>query len=366
MVGLDGMAKDKKFKNVELDLNNIPGWVESFCSENNYELKDLKEKKNSQVVQYEIILNDCSFRIDFYFSKGNRYSIYYGTGSRQDISEEFANYIMARIGTVNTTDINQGFKVSVKEDTFLAFIELLCDEDVEYSKTEQNNEYLYRLKSQRYGDNITVHYYKTTKNLFIQGNRFQLFNKAVDLISAECPTTDVVAAELRYAKIDIPVDTMMNEVELALGEAYNFLAKAHKELITTSFILYRIEVPMPDYSTIVQPIARGMEGYMLKLLADNDIDVEEKSVGYFFSDEEAAQPLTMHAQYVAKIDNDDIVYEINKLYKWWFRNRHQFSHARENDYLTVIIKDRKVADSLFKEAVELINSSYKNIVAAKK
>ncbi len=359
------MTEDKKITNLDINLDNIQSWVEGFCSEKDYDLKDIELGGNKQVKQYTFILSDTSFAINFYPTKGNRYTLQWATGKNQGISKEFANYILDRLGAVNTTAASNSFSVTMEKDTFDAFIDLLCDDDVKYDKNENNKEYLYRLKSIRYDDTITIHYFKNTKRLQIQGRRLQLFNKAVELVSTECETRDVVAAEIRYAKVSIEVDDIMNEMAEVLGDSYNFLAKAHKDILCSAFVQYRVEVPMPDYSMIVQASARGVEGFMLKLLSNNNVIVDDYSIGFFFTNEEHRTPLTLKAEYESMVDNDTIASEMNRLYQWWYKVRHQYSHARENDWLTVTIKDRRVADTLFKQAIENIKSSYERIMAAK-
>lgn len=359
------MAEEKKIKNLEIDLNNIKGWAEGFCSEKNYDLKEIRQGGNDKVIIYTFALSDTTFALNFHPTQGKRYTMFWGTGKNQDISKAFADYIMARLGTVNKTDASNSFSVKLEEKTFLAFIDLLCNDDTTYTKNDDEKEYLYRLKSNEYGDSIIVHYYKNTNRLQVQGKRLQLFNKAVELISMECETTEVVAAEIRYAKVLLEVDDIMSEMKKALGEVYHFLAKAHKDILCSAFVQYRVEIPMPDYSMMVQSSARGMEGYMLKLLSNNNVIVDDNTIGFFFTNDKHHKPLTLKSEYESAIDNDTVTAELNRLYRWWHKIRHKYSHSRENDWLTATIPDRKVADGMFKEAIELMKSSYERIQAAK-
>ena len=368
--------KDKKYKGLEINLDNIDGWARKFCSERNYSFKRIDvTSNNKQVIGYKVILEEFTFEVDFFVSKGNRYTISYKRGSKQDVSKDFADYIVDRLGTVNTTDNNKGFTVNISCDTYNAFMELLSGENIVISnKRESEKEEFQRITSKEYGDTITIHYYMTTHNLFIQGKRLQLFDKAVELLSMECPLTDVVSAEIRYADVDIAPEEILKEMEASLGDVYSYLRRTHKAILASGYTFYRISIPLPDYSVFVQPMCRGMEGYMLQLLYDNHVEVEDKeleedkeiTIGYFFHGLKSKNPLELKAQYVSMIDNDDIVHEINKLYKWYYKNRHQYSHASDNDVTTAIISKREVADILFKEAVELFKNSYERILAAKK
>lgn len=360
--------KDKKYKGLEINLDNIDGWVRKFCSERDYSFKRIDVTSNKQVIGYKVILDEFTFEVDFFVSKGNRYTISYKRGSKQDVSKDFADYIVDRLGTVNTTDNNKGFTVNISCDTYNAFMELLSGENIVISnKRESDKEDFQRITSKEYGDTITIHYYKTTHNLFIQGRRLQLFDKAVELLSMECSLTDVVSAEIRYADVDIAPEEILKEMETSLGVAYSFLGKAHKAILASGYTFYRINIPLPDYSVFVQPMCRGMEGYMLKLLSNNNVVMDENySIGFFFTNEEHKNPLELKQEFVSMIDNDSIVHELNRLYKWYHKNRHPYSHASDNDAMTAIISKRELADILFKEAVELFKNSYERILVAKK
>nr|DAE13799.1 MAG TPA: RNaseLS-like protein [Siphoviridae sp. ctLNL10] len=363
------MVKDNKYKGLSIDLNNIQGWANAFCSINDLQLISMDAQGNAQVKNYIFKVKDFTFGVDFFVSKGNRYTISYKRGTRQDVSQMFADFILERIGTVNVTDANKGFTIQIEHEDFEAFIDLLVDDDVQVQdKKEDSKEIVLRIKSMEYGDTITVHYYKNTHNLFIQGRRLQLFEKAVEILSGKCPLDEVVAAEIRYAKVAISPQEMLREMEDALEGAYSFISTTQKAIFASAFVFYRVDIDMPDYSMYIQAMCRGMEGYMLKLLAFNNVvNEDDNTLGYFFyNDEHNSHPLELQAQYASKIDNDNVTNEINKLYKWWHKNRHQYSHANERDDTTAIIKDRKIADAIFKEAVNLISSSYKNIVSAKK
>ena len=363
------MAKDNKYKGHSIDFSNIEGWASAFCSQNDLELVSINSQGNTQVKNYIFQVKNFTFEIDFFASTGNRYTISYKRGARPDVSQMFADFILERIGTVNTTDANKGFSIPVIYEDFEAFIELLVDDSVQVQdKREDNKEIILRIKSIDYGDTITIHYYKNTHNLFIQGRRLQLFDKSVVILSGKCPLKEVVAAEIRYAKVDVSPEDMLKEMEDSLKEAFSFISDTQKAIFVSAFVFYRIDVKLPDYSMYVQAMCRGMEGYMLKLLAFNNVvNDEDNTLGYFFyNDEHTKYPLELKSQFVSDIDNDEITNEINRLYKWWYKNRHQYSHAGDRDAITSIISDRKVADNIFKEAVNLISTSYKKIVSAKK
>ena len=118
------MVKDNKYKGLSIDLNNIQGWANAFCSINDLQLISMDAQGNAQVKNYIFKVKDFTFGVDFFVSKGNRYTISYKRGTRQDVSQMFADFILERIGTVNVTDANKGFTIQIEHEDFEAFIDL--------------------------------------------------------------------------------------------------------------------------------------------------------------------------------------------------------------------------------------------------
>lgn len=360
---------DDKYKRLQVDIDNIQGWIEAFCSQKEYKNVKTHKNDNKQSVDYEIIHNDGSFSFSFFKSSGNRYTLSYKRGTNIEDSKEFADFVIDRLGSVNqSSNDNKGYKIHITSNEFNAFMELIVDDDIKIlAHTDDKKETQYKLKSIQYGDEIRIHYYKSTENIFIQGRRLQLFNKATDILAGTCDFVDVVNAEIRYDKVSVSSDQVIDNMKKSLGSAYDFLTHTQRAIMSSAFKFYRIDIELDDYSPMVQPMCRAMEGFIYKLLKLVGITVIDENVGFFFrSEDENINPLKLKTEFASKIDNDTIVRELNKLYCWYHKNRHQYSHARDTDFTTAIIEDREVADTLFKEAVDLYRTVYDIIVKEKR
>lgn len=359
---------DNKYKKLEINLDMMRGTVELYCSTKGCHLVDVQIKESNQNIDYHVVCNDMDFSFSLYKSNGNRYSISYKKGNNETESKEFADFLVQRLGNVNKENqSNKGFKISLTSEDFLAFIDLLCDDDISIlSHSDSDNESQYKLKSKLFRDEIMVHYYKTTHNIFIQGRRLQLFNKATDILSSKCDFVEVVNAEIRYDKVSISSDVVIEQMQKSLGNVYDFLTTTQKAIMSNAFKFYRIDIELDDYSVLVQPMARAMEGFIYKLLELVGIEVEDNDgVGHFFrKEDEKTNPLKMKSVFVSKINNDVIVNSLNMIYNWYYNNRHKISHSTESDTTTYVIKNREIADTKFKESVDLYRNIYDRIVEA--
>ncbi|MGN0169431.1 MAG: type II toxin-antitoxin system RnlA family toxin [Lachnospiraceae bacterium] len=363
------MPDDKKYKGLQVNISNVPGWVEAFCSQKSYRNIEIQKKDNKQSVDYEIKHSNGSFSFSFFKSSGDRYTLSYKRGKNFADSKEFADFVVDRLGSVNRqADDNSGYKIHITLDEFIAFMELIIDDDIKIlAHTDNERETQYKLKSIQYSDEIRIHYYKTTENVFIQGRRLQLFNKATDILAGTCDFVDVVNAEIRYDKVDISSDQVIDNMKDSLGAVYDFLTRTQKAIMSSAFKFYRVDIDLDDYSPMVQPMCRAMEGFIYNLLKFVGVDVTDEGVGYFFrSEDEKYDPLKLKERFVSEIDNDAIVRELNKLYHWYHNNRNQYSHSRDTDFSTAIIEKREIADTKFKEAVDLYRTVYDAIVEEKR
>jgi hypothetical protein len=368
------MPDDKKYKGLQIDLENIPGWIDVFCSQKEYIVSKVNKHESKQSIDYEVVHNKGSFSFSLFVSNGNRYTFSYKRGSNQSDSKEFADFVIQRISKVNEPmDDNRGYSIHLSADNFAAFIDLLVDDDVQtfvYNDNEKNTQY--SLKSIQYRDEIVIHYYKTTQNVFIQGKRLELFNKATDILAGSCEFVDVINAEIRYDKVNISSDKVIENMKLSLGKVYDFLSSAQKAIMSNAFKFYRIEMDSEDYSVFVQPMCRAMDGFFYKLFKKLEITIEDDEgelygISHFFrSEKEKTNPLLLKEEFASIINNERIQHEFNRMYAWYHRNRHAYSHSTERDFTTAIIKDRKVADTLFEEAVDLYRTVYDTIVEEKR
>lgn len=368
------MPIDKKYTGLEINLDNVQGWIELYCSKKEYQNARVKKYESGQSIDYEVVHNGGSFSFSFFASKGGRYSLSYKRGKNKVDSKEFVDMVVEASANVNKpSDDNKGYLLHIKPSDFDAFIDLLIDDDISIvSHTDDTQSVKCTIKSIHYRDEITIHYYKTTNNVFIQGKRLQLFDKATDILAGIGDFVQVVNAEIKYAEVDITSDKVIENMKESLGAVYYFLNDAQRAIISSAFKFYRIEIELKDYSPFVQPMCRAMDGFFYKLFKEFDIDVEDNDgeyygISHFFrSENEHVNPLKLKSEFASKIDNERVELEFNRLYKWYHQYRHNYSHSTDINFTTDVIESRNVADTRFREAVDLYRTVYDTIVEEKR
>lgn len=367
------MAKDNsKYKNLRININEIPAMINSWGIESLFQnvTVTVPVDMKSQTLNYIVKCDDKVATLSVYPVKGGIYTISPNFGKEKEISRMIADYISDNCGTLaNSNPYRSGFSIEVSKEDFDAFYGLIKEyEDIciEYEQSDINK-FFAKLRSTEYKDSITVSYYYSGK-LVIQGKTLELFYRAIEIITQGKEIERVVNAATKSANITINPEEILSDMKTSLGEVYDFLTDAHKAIMTMAYVFYRTSITIADsglrvdYSELFHPASRVMEGFILKLLSENNVVLkDETTVGFYFYNEDARTPLSLKNEYAAEIDNDDISCEISKAYKFYHKIRHPYFHSSDNNYTTSIIQTRDVADSYFKDIIDVMVKTYCNI-----
>lgn len=367
-----------KYKNLKLNLDDICSIINTWGLESEYNSVSVKvpEDMDAQTLNYLVNCDGKVATVAVFPAKGGVYTISPNVGKEKDISVLIADYIVINCGKLaDSNPYKNGLSLDMNNDEFWAFYELLKEQKdvvVEDERKDARNDFFARLKNERYKDSIVISYYHTGK-LRIQGKPLELFSLAVEILSEGYELQKIVNAETKSAGLSIAGDDIINDMTKSLGNAYEFLSTAHKAILSNAYIFYRTNIVITgseiqlDYSVLFYPASRVLEGYIFKLLVNNNVlHDNDEGLGFYFRGEDESNPLVLHSRFEAAIDNDTIVNEINRLYKLFHKLRHPYFHASERDYTTSIITDRGKADTYFREIIETISKSYDIIVEAKK
>lgn len=360
-----------KYSKLCIDKSKITEWIQLWCEGELEGESRITFTENSNRIQYTINNSGDIIKIDFIKCSGGLLTIAPKVGVNIPISIQIADSICERVGNVlRDSPFAHGFSILVSKDDFCVIIELIKEMEgvSQKSYSEQLEEgrakyYLYQFQGNA-GDSITIKYFLNTGRMQIQGKPLFLFNEVVSMVSENgAELNDVVDAQLRYCNLDIPKDDVYEEMKQVLGDkVFRFLSTAQKAILSTAFILSKIEIVMPDYSGIVQQALRAFEGFVKKLYAQKGLECEgDKQLGMFFTRPDKESPLIMKPEYAKQLD-EETEKNLTALYIFYRKKRHPYSHATAYDFDTAIIANRKTADELFCEVISAMKTWHETIV----
>ncbi|SEV81779.1 type II toxin-antitoxin system RnlA family toxin [[Clostridium] fimetarium] len=360
-----------KYSKIYLKSGEVKEWAGIWCEENLNNDFALSVNETEQRICYTIVSNYKEIKIDLIRCSEGRFTICYKVGSNIDISEQIAEYILDRSNSSKVKSaFNNGFSVISNEETFNAIIDFLNEfdeaEKIGYNKFNEIGKAKYeqyKYKS-NLGDSIVIKFFESNSRIQIQGKPLYLFNCVEDILVTDPKTVNgLVDAHLKYCNVDIPKNDIYEEMKSTLGnDLYNFLTTTQKAILSSAFIFNKIDIDMDDYSSLIIPAARALEGYILKLISQSGVIMDERKLGNYFYYDDCKNQFLLKEIYIQKINSENRTKSITTLYRLYHKRRHPYSHSTERDYDTSIIVTRKDADSKFRELIDAMKTSYINCI----
>lgn len=356
-----------KYSKLAIDPNKLYSWINLWCEENLTGNFDIEHVERKDRIQYTINNNDIITKIDFQKCAGGLWTICPKVGKNISQSEQIAESIYIRVKNIfKDSPFAHGYSIILTQSDFDTLISLLSEmenvtlENYSIKDEEHHAKYrLYKFKSSN-SDSITIKYYPTTSRMQMQGKPLYLFNEVIAMLGSNIiKQDDVVDASLKYCNINLKAKDIYTEMETVLGSnLYNFLSQSQKIILSTSFILNKIDGNLGDYSILFQPANRTYEGFLKKIYAQEGLECDgDHQLGKFFEWPDHVNP-TMKMEYASKLA-PDIVDGFTSMFKFYSLHRHPYMHASAYDYNTQIIENREVATEKLNEILYSMKTWYK-------
>ena len=174
---------------------------------------------------------------------------------------------------------------------------------------------------------------------------------------------EVIESNLRANNIEnITTLELIEAMTRAFPNAYPFLNGVIANIISSSFFLTKIEnEDLPDYSWMIFPILRGLEGVIKKMLLLKGIRVDKYFGEVFEPISSGSTVYRLKGCHSATMDSKHSS-TIEKCYNYFVANRHGIFHVNSSLSTTRQIR-REEAIDIFNELVELIGNSYLEIMS---
>lgn len=362
------MAKNNKFSKLMLDIEKMPNLIRIWCESNLEGDFKIESKEITQRHQFFVINNGKKIQLDFIKCSESLFTIMYKVGADQSQSLSIAEFIYSNVSdSLKNSPYANGFSIVLPKDEVLTVIELLKDDGntlMNYSTCDETGKAaysLYNFKGIR-GDSVTLKYYNRTRRLQVQGKPLYLFHDILSLISETGASTDIVVdTHLEMCNVSVKKDDIYDEMKLALSEdVFKYFPQTHKAILASTFIQFKINVTLLDYSCIIYPAYRAYEGFIRKVFTQNGLDcIGQKNIGkYFYTDNDT---FVMRSEFSNDLE-DEKVKIMTQLYAFYNKNRHPYGHASGDDFQTRIISNRDVAYNKFLEVINNIKKAYTIIV----
>ena len=355
----------KEFKKLNLDRNKIISNVNRFCeiNFNNYCVsKTFKEMDKTRRRLNISIDGNRHFFIDFHFNTSDATTtIEYFGGNEVELKKQLAKFIKDEC-LVSDNSTNKWFIVNnINKDDFESILEIIEESHLykETSRKQQlENSFIYQCKSKD-DEKITINYY-SNKKVVIQGRPLLLFNEIITMFSELIDFDEIPKVFNDCYEIEIKKDDVMSQYEIKMPNSYNKNELKLKKVLLQAVYNTNIKGDMFDYSYLVAPALRALEGHIKYVYKHNSIIIGDKQIGIIFDNNNIDNRHYLKNNYKTNLDNNKIKY-IEKAYNYYFINRHSLFHWNDVELPqddTRIIENYGEAIRIINDILDLIDSYY--------
>ena len=351
----------KEYNGLNLKQESIINSINKFCdiNFNKFEVDKQFEIRDATRRRVSVVGDEKLFYMDFHFNGNGTTTIEDFGGKEVDIKKKVAFFIKnddeCKIGDNSK---NKWFVAkSIENNDFCSILELLKDSSY-YKETidEDKAKGLYQYKG-KYNEKLTVEYY-STKTVVLKGRPLLLFNEVMSMITELIDLECIPKLFNDYYKIEIGKDDISEQFKIIMPNAIDKVPlKLQKTLLQAVYNL-NLEGDMFDYTYLVFPAFRGLEGHLKYVLKDCSIRLEDDRFNIF---DKSNNLYYLKEDYKKCIKSNDKVNHIEKVYNFLHNKRHVYFHwLYPNTSLdqTPVIDNLGHAKTLITDTLSLIEAYY--------
>jgi len=303
-----------------------------------------KTSGNAQQEVYQILRRSDSAnpKISIYHKQGGKTSLVVG-GSPQykEFGEEIIALIVEKTQTISLGKIND--IIIVDSDDFEKLLANLDFTKITLKEISGGTEYTYVGEHKE----KFVFYYYTKKS------KLQLIGAPLTFLMEILTILDSMGYSATKNIIEKAIEITLDTPDLwseYMPKSKTVLSKTLRNIVEPSMIYVKVSIPLTDYASHLNPVLRGMESSIRKILEDNGIEVDEKRFNVFTK---SSGIYILKVEYHGDI-TDIIRKRVEKCYNFYNKHRHSLFHASDEPMEIRCIERRDDALELLFKSFEMM------------
>jgi hypothetical protein len=303
--------------------------------------------------------------LDFHFLKNGSTTIDITSGGVSDLRLELANFVKSdpqcALGDVDSK--NKWFVAKeIQLEDFNGIIELLSESEYCKSHHDEVKEYSLVHKFEgNYNESLIIHYYYTSKKVLIQGRPLILFNEAVAYITELIELDDLPSTFNDYCKVNIKKSDIEEQYEHYFPYSHDKHSIKIKKVLHQAIYNLQIEGEMFDFSFLVFPAFKALEGHLKFTLHAFNINLE-KNKFKMFKYNDTRKKYNLDTTYHANIACPNKIRYLENAYNFYNGQRHSLFHWSDPSFSiddTRIIENSGEIKGLIIDTFSIIDEYYK-------
>ncbi|WP_341509615.1 type II toxin-antitoxin system RnlA family toxin (plasmid) [Photobacterium damselae subsp. damselae] len=356
--------EERNYQRINLNREVIEATIQQFAETNAFEVRSLKERPGGnglRAVVGKVGIEDSM--LDIHFNQCGTCTLQYMIGKNRELGKAIADTLYETIHPDEFNTVNLVLIGIYEQDIEPVFEELLeQSEHIERSIEEENpSRKVSKLTSKTYQDSITVTHHKVTHKLQIQGKPLSCYREFVyfltELLDLSCLDKVLIRQDDSSAEI-VRVEMAKQFLDSEFGEVSEKLPQAIRKLLLSSICVKLATPVLPDYSLLLYPELRSLEGAVKDKLTSCGIEIDGRQLGDFFR---YLSPgcYALRCEYSQLVADAAARSKLGNTYSWYHKHRHGLFHMADIVDGSRLLGNFEQLIELSKNAHELIKEMYK-------
>lgn len=352
------------FKELNFPKDKLESSIQEFCETNALVFCKLTESTVKKEI-YELSKKGIEkARFEIYHLQDGKTTFHPKVGKNQNLSTELATYLLehANYSSGQVTSVLMGYSL----DDIEPVIQLMTDKKhysgesfFKFEKKEIPGGVRFVIQNVFYQDKLNVAVYLTGR-VVIQGLPLSCYDEFIfqmtALLNAEglakvISKTDESAIQLVEQRVI--ESTLVSRFE----ECYQKIPQAIKNMLITGSTLRSIKVTLPDYTCLVFPELRAIEGVIKNTLFINDIEYNE-NIGEIF-EYISQHNYKVKSEFESQLPCRILRTALGDAYSFYHKHRHGLFHMNDEVGSSRTITSLITAIGLTDDIYKLIKDVYK-------
>lgn len=354
---------ERNYKDINLNRAIIEETAHRFAEENGLKLREFGERPGGAGLRLIIGsagIEDATF--DIFFTVNGTSTLHHKLGKNQELGQKLADALYETIHPEDFVTVNLAIKGIDLPDAKALIEELIksAEADIEIvSHSEEEHRNIWKLKSKKNSDVLTVTQHGTTNKLQIQGRPLSCYRELSYLL------TDILEINALESILFKKEENRSEFVCVAVAESvlkdrfdtcFDSLPMATSKLLLASLCVRLASPALPDYCMLVYPELRSLEGAIKQKLSEKKLTNQEDSFGGFFT--KANGQFNLKHEYQAYVNDAKLLGHLGNAYTFFNKHRHGLFHMDELPSSSRVISNITQAVALCDEAYVHIKNLY--------
>jgi RNase LS, bacterial toxin DBD domain len=334
-----------------LDASKIEGAIRGFPGNSNTDLPT--EGRGFQTYSIDVE-GQLSGLLQVFQRADGKCTLNYKLGKNKSLSESVAKHV-AELCTVDPILTKPLSLKSISEDDWKFLQESLSDDGFQLaSETFALGE---RFSVSGQGkDQVFIHRYNTGRFL-MQGKTRSAYSAVVNALGyTATDRKELIESQLETVSLTVVnCEKLMSELEQRIPIAWSKMDESVKTILAPSLLVHKLSADLPDYSMMVFPALRGMEGCIKDLFAKRGYTLGSKlSIGDQF--DQSAKTVALPVK--AKLSCAATCSAVEEIYGLFSTHRNGLLHVDSVVAMTRIIDKQAEAAEIVDAALYSIEKAY--------